>query len=891
MRTDWKLLLAAMATTALVSLPTLSHAQTSDDDPLDFLSEPGPGVPQAEPEANAPPPAEIESAEPAGAEPLELEGSAEAETETASDDAPPPTPAAPRSTGPRLDEIIVTAQKRAENVQDVPLSVTAIGGDALKENDLGSLESLSEFTPNLVITASPTFNYITLRGVGTGFNRGLEQSVAIIIDEVYYGRASYLSNGLLDLEAVEVLRGPQGTLFGKNSAAGAVHLRTANPQPDFELEADATYGTYDYKRARGFVTGPVPGTSQELMFRLAFQWERRDGFIENTLLDRDEQNLDQTTIRGKLLWEPTASFSLLLQGSYGITQQEGTGLQISSGTPRSNAAMAVFDPQYNDELNDDTSLDFPSFVDRKYFEVTGVATYEFDSGLEIKSITNYAGFGEDIKFDADFSPIPFITLQNDEDYTQFSQEIRFTSPPGEFEYVAGLYYFQNEVDATYKVEALANVVELALITGQIESILFNTIRDQILSTPLANLPGTSVLLNQLSNAARNSQFNPAGVNLGVLGAQALNLRSQAQGGSPDVQETATNPFLQKTRSFAAFFQANWHMSDAWTLIVGNRVSYEIKKLEEGGQQLENLAAPGAPSVIFPLIQTGSVNFQDSRDRTEFNVSPKAVLQYNGFYMGQIYASAAAGYKGGGFNAQPLQPSEVEFDEETSVTFEVGTKLDLFDGSGRFNIAVFYTFYDDFQSSAFNGTAFVPTNVGETRVTGVEWDGAQALTTWLQLTYSGSFIHSKYLDFMNGPCQAFQDANFDSDNDGIPDSCSLVGKHFGTTPRFTFTLGLGMDKPLFDWPVRLIGNISGSYATRQFVATDRDSADERPEYFLARGAIGLRDIDDVWSITLYGSNLTNLEQIIDGDDQPTFTGAHFARRTDPRQIKIEGRVRF
>ena len=850
MRTNWIAFVSALlGTVAFISTPALTQDSQTDDDPLGFLEDDTPpAAPATAPSdapAAAPPAAEVESDDAVAVdEPLELEGSAE---EASSGDAsPPPMP----SGGPKLDEIIVTAQKRAENVQDVPLSVTAIGGEALKENNIGDLGAISEFTPNLVILSTPTFNYVTMRGVGTGFNRGLEQSVAIVIDEVYYGRASYLSNGLLDLEAIEVLRGPQGTLFGKNSAAGAVHLRTANPTQDFEIEADATYGTYNYWRARGAASGPVPGTSDELMFRVAFQVERRDGFIENTTLDRDEQNLDQTTVRGKLLWEPTPSFSIQLQGTYGITQQAGTGIQIHQGTPRSIAAMQVFDPQFNDTLDDETSLDFPSFVDRKYYEATGIVTYEFNNGLELKSITNYAGFNEEVKFDADFSPIPFITLQNDEEYKQFSQEIRLTSPPGEFEYVAGLYYFSNEVDALYRVEALANIVELILITGA------------------------------LSPDQQTAQYSALGVAQGVAGANLLRGRLNANGGTLSAQESATNPFVQESDSYAAFFQANWHMSDVWTLIVGNRVSYEVKKLVEGGQILENHALPLLPSIIFPAIQSGSVNFTDQRERDEFNVSPKVVLQYNGFYAGQVYASAASGYKGGGYNAQPVAPNQVEFDEETSITFELGTKLDLFDGAGRFNIAAFYTFYNDFQSSAFNGTAFIPTNVGDTRVTGIEFDGAQALTDWLMLTYSGSFMHSEYKEFKNGPCQAFETAA----------TCDLSSKSFAQ-PKFTITTGLAMDKPLGNWPLRLIANITGSYATVDFLTTDRDTADQRDSYFLARGAIGIRDIDDVWALTVYGSNLTDLNQFSDADDQPTFTGAHFANRIEPREIKVEGRVRF
>ena len=839
-----------------------ASAQTeADDDPLGFLTEPSEtsqpsefeSTPVAEPDP-APQPVQAPLEEPVvDAQPVEITAPETDEAPAESAGTPPP---APRS-GPMLDEITVKAQKRAENVQDVPLSVTALGAEQLKENNLSDLGSISEFTPNLVILSTPTFNYITMRGVGTGFNRGLEQSVAIIIDEVYYGRASYLSNGLLDLAAIEVLRGPQGTLFGKNSAAGALHLRTAEPTRDYEFSVDGTYGMFNYWRARGTASGPIPGTNDELMFRVAFQAERRDGFIENTTLDRNEQNLDQTTIRAKLLWEPSATFSVQLQGTYGQTKQDGFGVQIHRGTPRSIAAMQVFDPEFSDELDDKTALDFPSFVDRTYYEATAIVSWEFAGGVELKSITNYAGFDEQVKFDADFSPIPFLTLQNDEEYSQFSQEIRFTSPPGEFQYVAGLFFFSNKVDALYRVENFATADELIFITGAL--------------------------------GPNSAQYNQAGVALATLWANKMRARQNNNGGMLPVQESATNPFVQEADSYAAFFQADWQMSDLWTLVVGNRVSYEKKKLVEGGQILKNevtgvegnfsLTNPGG-SLLFPLIQTGSTDFDDARQRTEFNVSPKVVLRYEGFSMGMVYASAAAGYKGGGFNAQPLAPNEVEFEEETSITFEAGTKMDLFDGAGRFNVSAFYTFYNDFQSSAFNGVAFVPTNVGEARVMGIEFDGAQALTNWLMFNISGSFIRSRYVDFPNGPCPAEPGGT----------ACPLAGKAFAH-PIFTTTAGLAMDLPLGNLPIRLIGNFSGSFATGDYLTTDRDPIDRRDSYFLARAALGLRDLDDLWSVMVYGSNLTDLEQIIDGDDQPTFTGAHFSTRTDPREVKVEARVRF
>ncbi|MGB1088555.1 MAG: TonB-dependent receptor plug domain-containing protein, partial [Alphaproteobacteria bacterium] len=212
--------------------------------------------------------------------------------------APAPEAAqAPRR--PQLDEIIVTAQKRAEDVQDVPLSVTAIGGEELKEKNMADLNTVAAYAPNLSVLATPTFNFIYMRGVGSDYNRGFEQSVGIIIDEVFYGRPSYVSNGLLDLAAVEVLRGPQGTLYGKNSAAGALHLITASPEPDWSFDADAKFGERQAKRFRAAFGGPL--FSDELSFRMAYMQDFQEGDIINTTLGgREERNLDNENIRLKL---------------------------------------------------------------------------------------------------------------------------------------------------------------------------------------------------------------------------------------------------------------------------------------------------------------------------------------------------------------------------------------------------------------------------------------------------------------------------------------------------------------------------------------------------------------------------------------------------------------
>ena len=184
-----------------------------------------------------------------------------------------------------LDEVVVTAQKRPEDVQDIPLSVSAIGAETIKDQNIANLNDAGNLLPNVQIGASPSFTFVSIRGLGSGVNRGFESTVAMIIDEVFYGRPSYFSNGMLDLAGIEVLRGPQGTLYGKNSPAGAILLRTAQPDFEWGIDADAHYGTHNHTRYR--VAGGGPIVEDRLAFRAAFGIDKRDGNLFNTTLDED----------------------------------------------------------------------------------------------------------------------------------------------------------------------------------------------------------------------------------------------------------------------------------------------------------------------------------------------------------------------------------------------------------------------------------------------------------------------------------------------------------------------------------------------------------------------------------------------------------------------------
>ncbi|MEN8723418.1 MAG: TonB-dependent receptor [Alphaproteobacteria bacterium] len=784
---------------------------------------------------------------PAYAQEADVEAAAEAEADSYS--------------GPKLDEIVVTAQKRAEDVQDVPLSVSAIGGEALKEKNIANLEQVADNVPNLHIEAAPTFNYIYMRGIGSGYNRGFEQSVATIIDEVFYGRPSYLSNGMLDLYAIEVLRGPQGTLFGKNSAAGVVHMRTVDPEPEWAFDGDVMYGMDNHYRIRTAFQGPL--ITDDLSFRVALLREERDGLTFNTTLGKDEENVDNVSARIKLLWEPTSTLSIKLAATGNTVNQGGSGQQLLKILPRHRAAMEVFDDQVNDSFTDDRShTDVPGFVDRDTWDTT--MTVNWDIGeYTLTNVLNYAQMDEDVAYDADFSPIKFLQLDNNENYDQISQELRLTSPPGTIEFVTGLYYYANHLVATFDITDFLTVVEIGNVTGQVDQ--------------------------QYDNAL-----------LGTQAALQIQLRQTLDGGA--AQETSTTLFDQESESFAIFGQGTWHITDDFGLTLGLRGTMETKDLVYDHRLFNNLTGgegevgPTNPlgAQAFPVIQSGNVQFAATRERKEYDVSPKASLAYQWNDDIMTYLTYAVGFKSGGFNAQALNESQLEYEEENSVVYEAGIKSELFYGAMRLNVSVFLSDYQDLQTTAFDGVTFVVTNAASATIQGIEVDGAFLPMENLMLTFSGSYTDATFDSFPTGPCPAEDNAQFPNFLIGFvqsPPPCDLAGERLVNVPKVTLNMDAAYDVEFGNSGINLHIGGGVNYQTEQFMALDHDRFDVRPETVVFSARVGLRQSEGAWQVMIHGTNLTDVEEIYTTADVPTFVGSHFGTPFPERRVTGEVRVQF
>ena len=390
-----------------------------------------------------------------------------------------------------IEEITVTAQKREENVQDVPISVSTFSDDFFTRSNVNTLRDMARYAPNLTLPQSSTVanQRIIMRGVGSVGNSAIEPTVAVFIDGVYYPRPSSIVGSMTDLERAEVLRGPQGTLFGRNASMGALNIVTKNPTDEHEGRISFGYGDYDEKRVSGYINSAI---SEMAAARLSFQVSKRDGYGENTYTEDGSRNTvgdwEDMTVRGKLLLTPSATTDVLLTADYSRVRNEGAVTELIGDTvpgqtlyglahilPTGELPEAgdVYDHRLHQMHRDD--------ADDEQWGLSGDVTWTVGEHT-IRSITAYRDWEND-SLDQSVIRLPADLVPTDQFYDAetFSQELQITSPEGEdVEYVFGLYYYDEEysLDSNSRLgKDFCGMVE-RLFAGQLQAGNFAGARGQ-----------------------------------------------------------------------------------------------------------------------------------------------------------------------------------------------------------------------------------------------------------------------------------------------------------------------------------------------------------------------------------------------------------------------------
>ena len=602
--------------------------------------------------------------------------------------------AAPAVGAAQLEEITVTAQYRAENVQDVPIAITAMSGDMMAKADISDLTGIAERTPGLTyMEFSPGQTIPSLRGISSADDgAGLDNSAALFLDGVYIGRSAGINFDMYDLERVEVLRGPQGTLFGRNAIGGAISVVSAKPSQETRLKAGITAGNEGIFRAQALASG---GLTDNLAGKLTVSHRQHDGFVDNVLLGTELQDEDSTSVRGQLLFSGDSSEWLLTVDSMEDDRADMGRTAIVNNAPLTNIAAAngVTGPRQNASPKDGYSSRDTSGISLQGDFDLGNGTLTTITALR-KAETDWSMASAGVSL----GPVaPFDEVMDDivEEIDTFSQEIRWSSTVGDnINYTVGAFYFTEETDRT---EIFRTTVE-----GSYDGFALVSLGDQ---------------------ATRGNDY------------------------------TRTE---NETTSYALFGQADWTISEQLSLSIGARFTRDEKdyvatavncaQVVDGtndGTPFEDWAGCGGVGASGLNIVAESFRVTPSDSWNDF--SPKIALNYTPSEGTMIYGTISKGFKSGGFAgsqgvesaaSNPVDPDEV-------INYEVGFKSDLSD-TLRVNASLFMMDYTDLQIVRFGpvpdsefGT-FQTTNIGEADITGVETE-----FTWYasdNLRFSGFYAY-------------------------------------------------------------------------------------------------------------------------------------------------------
>ncbi len=707
----------------------------------------------------------------------------------------------------QLEQVIVLARKRAEDIQEVPLSISAFTSKDLLQMGVSDLVDLAPFVANFEIDTPNNLrnSAIAIRGIGSsGTNPGIEPSVGVFVDGVYLPSSAQALGELSDVATVEILRGPQGTLYGRNTPVGALNITTRRPDREFATLLRIGAGDYDLYTASGYVGGSVSDTSAA---RLAFWARDRDGYERNRLNGhRVDDNRDYGA---RLRWAVDPSDTVAIDaivfaqhiqrtccvaeqrdvhGPFGIASPGFLDAQIALGYPFINFNDHDHKVDADDEGDDTTD----------FWGASLQAEWDLEGGATLTSITSYQDWRNEVVISATALPQPVFISDQRQDNTVWSEELRIASAPQTMEYLAGLYLYRQD---------------------------------------------TSYNQGNVIGAGANRVFPP-----GVCGGVAPCVLVPGDSGGTD--------FDQKTSSIAAFGSATWNLTGLWDSTAGLRLSYDEKSA-----YIDQFNSPTA-SDAYNFAQPAAFIGHEQRDESNVTWSLSSRYQFTPSAMG--FVTIATGYKSGGYNArrQPVGAA-YEFDPEKSITYETGLKSTWLDQHLLINATLFHTKLDDFQEAALDpltGAGFIVTNAGERRVRGVEIDSTVLPFRHLEIIGSVGYMDAEYSSYENGQCPLDR-----VPNGALPGTCDFSGDTPPKSPEWKWHLGAQWTQAAgqFEFTART----DYAWTDRQDMSPSLDEGTRVRSYGLLNARVGVGTSDGEWHVAAYVKNATDETYYLESATQP------------------------
>ncbi|WP_165793783.1 TonB-dependent receptor [Hyphococcus luteus] len=701
----------------------------------------------------------------------------------------------------RLDTITVTAQRRESTVQDSAIAVTGVTGDNLEKDRILNYSDLARSISSLSYTEnSPLDQEFNIRGItNTRLDApSSDQSVGIFIDDVYIGRSGLLNADFFDVDRVEVIRGPQGVLLGRNVVGGAISIYTAEPEFDFGGAFNAEFGNYDARLFNGHLTGEIaPG----LAARISFQSRTRDGYNRDVQDRRDLDDLDSIQFRGQLLWEPSSIQDFRTKLSFDYMDDSSNGIhRVAIPTDPAapgpwSAARALVDAALPGGLGVRDSLpgtfrfvgesfDRGQELTREAFGVTldiekglgEVATFKSITAYragEAYSLYNQPGFGPSNPIVGSAVPLAFASVVNeDEEIRQFTQEVRLVSNEngGPFDWIIGAYLQEDDID-------------------KVDRFLYE------IDSPVPAFGALSGESNWTNNGENSNR--------------------------------------------AVFGQLGFQLSDTIHLSAGVRWSRDKKSGVASGRAAAtgDRYNPSDPTPAAPLIS----DFTDVPYSTKSSeLTPQATIEWKPQDGLLAYFTYSKGYKGGGFEDTPANATAatIAYDPETAQNFELGLKLELFDGRGRINTAGFLIDYKDLQVTQTDDGCLcnITDNAADARILGVETEMQFVVTNNLFLFGAATLLDTEYKDFV--------------DSNGLVNT----GNRLQRTPGYQFNVGAEVTTDFLGHPDAL--TLRGSYARQGKLYWLPDNFQHENPYGLLDARLTYAPEDQNYSLSLWGKNLTD-----------------------------------
>ena len=743
-----------------------------------------------------------------------------------------------------LEEIVITASKREQNMQDVGISVTSYSGDQMKALGVTNTVEITDQVPALqMLTFSPNLTVFNIRGISqNNFTDNLEAPVAVYVDDVYMATMNGINSQLFDVNRVEVLRGPQGTLFGRNATGGVIHyLTNGADDQEFNGYVEGTVGDYDRQSVEFALGGAL---TESIRGRIAGRTEEMDGYMESEPFPEgnplppsgvDIGGVDGWAMRGELQFDlgeralltlqykhtedddvPTGAYSFLPYGDAseayippefqqftndvileggdppgGLSLEEFTAAvffcpsQLDCFAPVDEAGRTIFDgdhPKPHEHYSD-----YAGFMDRETDSYTVKFDWEMNDSMDLVSITNYYELDKFYTEDGDGIPVPIIEFTTVADFTQFSQELRVSGSTDTFRWVAGGYYLDIELDA--------NVV------------------------------------------TRGAPVSSVAVDLGFDPTELTN---------PGVVQD----YLLESSNWSVFGQGEWDFSDKWTLIVGLRWSEDDKEMDFAtsfASPEDGILVPG----IFDLQEAAAAAGSDN-DKVDYSDwAGRLQLDWRASDDTLVYVSYNRGIKGGNFAPSAnVGLDNIRHDEEVLHAYELGFKTEFAGGLARLNGALFYYDYEDYQAFTFgDGTPSIA-NADATNVGGeleLIWTPSD---NWDLI--AGLSVQDSEADNIETPQQQVTPVGFEVD---WPINF-LDGNELPNTPDFSFNY---LARYNFD---ALAGNIAlqvdGVYYDDQYLEVSNGAGTFQEAYSAHNARISWWGMDDKLRITAWVKNFTDEE---------------------------------